>query len=406
MRSFPYLKILLLGTLLVIMTFALTGCSTGINLNDYITVEFGGYNSVGTAEATFNYDLFRKEHGKDIKLKSGSSEKKISDMMGDLGLDTNGAICDAMIADCVSFSLDKSEALSNGEEIKLTWNVDTEKAKSLYNCNLKFKDAVFTVSDLETVETFDPFLQIDVKFTGLSTEGKASYDVLGRDSPVNYLNCSFDKSEGLKNGDEVTVSFEYRSNYYYGTPSEFAEHFGKIPSPMKKTFTVSGLESYVESLDQVKADTAGYQRIDKNLKDAITALSISDWGADISLTSSKMAGTYLVKTKEGVNARPHNYLYFVYKVSGKNTAANCSFNGYWFACFENVTIDDKNTLIVDFNNYAYPKLSSWGDDKFSYTDSENRSYTMAGFSTLEDFEKKHMLAKLKDYEYTVDKPKE
>ena len=61
----------------VASAFLLVGCGrTSIDLNDYVEIESDGWDSLGTAKATFDKDLFEQKYGKKIK----ASAKDIDDL--------------------------------------------------------------------------------------------------------------------------------------------------------------------------------------------------------------------------------------------------------------------------------------------------------------------------------------
>ena len=66
------------------------------------------------------------------------------------------------------------------------------------------------------MESIDPFKYLEVEFSGISPDGKLSYENnYGKDEVYGYLSITPDKSYGLKTGDEVvfTVSnFENVNN--------------------------------------------------------------------------------------------------------------------------------------------------------------------------------------------------
>ena len=54
----------------------LTGCgSTTVQLNKYVKIEASGYESMGTASYSFDYDAFEKDYSGKIKLNSKSSDE-------------------------------------------------------------------------------------------------------------------------------------------------------------------------------------------------------------------------------------------------------------------------------------------------------------------------------------------
>lgn len=104
-----------------------------------------------------------------------------------------------------------------------------------------------------TYKTFDAFSLIkEVDFNGVNGSGTAiafCEDYQACQYNGGNIILTFDKSEGLSNGDTVTLSVEM------GDEKEFAkEHGGYVPEELSKTYTVENLCEYIESTDDVPSE--------------------------------------------------------------------------------------------------------------------------------------------------------
>ena len=139
------LKRLILGGLIGTCMFVLTGCgTTTVNLNKYVTIESSGYDSMGTAMSTFDYDAFEDDFSGKIKLSKNAKSNELA-MEFFEGDDPSELLIDM----CVSRKLDKYSDLSNGDIVTLEWDCDEEVAK---NCTIvKRVDTFFKEKYLRTV---------------------------------------------------------------------------------------------------------------------------------------------------------------------------------------------------------------------------------------------------------------
>ena len=143
--------------------------------------------------------------------------------------------------------------MSNGDKVVYSWNCDDEYIFTAFGYKLKYKDIELEVKDLLIVKTFDPFTGIDVVFEGVDPNGTASVQGRSTEDVEGVLDFELSTSGGLSNGDTVTVKIV---SYYYGDPIEQCiDTYGMIPSPMEKTFTVTGLNSNVRTSSESSEDT-------------------------------------------------------------------------------------------------------------------------------------------------------
>ena len=65
--------LLIAGTALLMMLIGGCGKREEINLNDYVVVEYEGYDSMGTAVATLDYKAFKKmsSHSSTLQNRNG-----------------------------------------------------------------------------------------------------------------------------------------------------------------------------------------------------------------------------------------------------------------------------------------------------------------------------------------------
>ena len=131
--------------------------------------------------------------------------------------------------------------LRNGDTVTVSIG-GTEKARELirkYHMKPAELEKTFTISELTTYTTFDPFADVRLVFGGKNGEGIIQDFV--NDSPLpaaQKLGFVFEPNQGLRNGDTVTARVV---EFSAAKKLEMAKAYGMIPDPLEGTFVVSGL---------------------------------------------------------------------------------------------------------------------------------------------------------------------
>lgn len=182
--------------IIVIICIGVNRGST-INLNDYLVVETDGYDGYGTARISVDWNAITEKYGKKIAYTSQAQ----SEYGGIIKLMTPADV----LQDCVSVRLEETGGLANGEEIPYTWEVDA-KLSELLKCKVKYEDDIYRISGLTEVGTFDAFADLQVEFNGIAPNGTVNINYNGPGLSTYHFSC--DKTNGLSNGDTVTISID------------------------------------------------------------------------------------------------------------------------------------------------------------------------------------------------------
>ena len=210
-----------------------------VNLNDYMTISYDGYDTLGTATAKFNTKQFEADFGDRIKFRGSDEERESLDQPSK---DKSDAAL--LIKNCIGGQLDSSTDLSNGDTVIYTWDCDDMLAQQKFKVSMTYTDVEETVDDLQEVELFDPFDFIEVRFVG--KDGEAEVELVEDDEEpmVDELYYDVDPVDDLSVGDIVTITVTYLMD-----EESFVDEFGAIPS-------VTEMEYEVEDLDDGE-DTSG-----------------------------------------------------------------------------------------------------------------------------------------------------
>ena len=172
----------------VMLCVALTACGRrSFDVTKTMEVTFSGSNGYGECELDNEYGWINDVQDYYSKAKSVTSEQ-IEQIEYALEM-------------VVDYDIEPNEKLSNGDTVTITPKIDS--LADDYAFDLVGEPVMVTVEGLEKVEEFDPFESIKVTFDGIAPNGTVSIS-----SDQSDISFTADKSSGLSNGDEVTVTAE------------------------------------------------------------------------------------------------------------------------------------------------------------------------------------------------------
>ena len=325
---------------------ALTGCGkTKINLDEYVELKYEGYDTIGTAHYEFDYKHFERDFEDSLKLtKEGEEDRK--EMKEAAAAMNLGKSEPELLATFLKGELDKSEGLSNGDEVTFKWDIDDDQIQEYFKVELTYSDITGTVEGLQEAQAFDPFDGYDVTFTGMAPVGRV--EVNNNVSSSNpHLNYEFDKTEGLSNGDVVKVTV---NAYGEDIVKYCVENYGMIPTATEKEFTVEGLATYLQSSENISEDTL--TKMQKQCEDIFVADSVG-WGAATYLGSEYLGCYFLTPKTAGYGNQ--NECTLVYRIDAHVNYDEGRFETdtsyYYGVTFYNIMELADGTQSVDLSNY-------------------------------------------------------
>ncbi|MCM1133377.1 MAG: hypothetical protein NC340_07885 [Ruminococcus flavefaciens] len=377
------------GALAMCMAVSLTGCGKeNVDVSAKADIVFGGYNGYGTAtvsEGAWIRDI-------ETQFCSGMSFMDI-------------ALLEETLADAVDFSLSSTENLSNGDEVVLTVNVDNTALEN-YDFKLSGGSKTYTVSGLDEIESFDPFEGVAVNFSGMSPNGSASVNTADLDIDIS-LSYTLDKTSGLKNGDEVTLSI---GAYGGSDVEEYCLGKGMIPTATEKTFTVEGLAGYAQKLEEIPEDSLN--KMISQAEDSFNSKAAS-WAEGNSLKNTELLGYYFLTPKEGFSSSYGNQLYCVFKETAEITGYTeeeakkdsderkkepHEETYYTYYKYSNIVILDDGTCSFDLSTGSMP--SSTIKTKHGYLSwGYFERYSLTGYSDLDSMFNDCVTSQISNYNY-------
>ena len=305
-----------------------------INLNNYISVRFSGKNLAGYASVSFDKEKFLLDNINNISFNKDNLQ-----VYRELYGNTDKSAANAILS-YVFVSLNKNSKLSNGDAVEIVWNFDEEKIKTYFEWNYVCTSQSFTVAGLTEADTFDPFEKVEVSFSGNAPYAKASVYNYGYVYNGSY---TLSQSENLKNGDEIKVIYNCEDK------ATMIAKYGKYPSSYEKTYKVSGLNTYVQAIDEISSEA-----YDKLIENAASKIWVLGYGT---YKDAKYCGNYFYSAKEqpahGVyflqwcGTPVGNAVCFVFERPERIDSSTDTKTVYTVIAIENLLIDESGNLIYN-----------------------------------------------------------
>lgn len=368
-----------------------------MNLNDYITVEFSGYETFGKADVVFDEDQFyadfaEKTTDKDTKA-ALTSDYDDPDSLEDWGslFVTAFSLYDID----VDYELDKDSNLSNGDTVALTWEVDEESIKKDYGVRIKYENVEYEVSGLQEATAFDPFSYIEVTFSGLDGQGTADIELVEDNDVANILNYYFDGSSGsLSVGDTVTVAISI--GFYSDDVTDYCtENFGMIPTSTSKEYVVESLDRYATTAADVSDELLA--EIQEQATEEFNDYIEWYWNDNVTLDSLTYVGNYFINytgTSSWVNKNSMDLIYQVDAHITDESGDSTPIQLYFAFVFKNVTTSDTSMGTATYYSYLY-------SDDPAVVEANGDEYYFDGFSDLAGIDA-YIMDIVQDDEHTVE----
>jgi len=318
----------------------LSGCGNKtLHMEDYITANFTGLNTVGEVEIEFDEKAFIEAAlGKEPET-ANAAWKYLQD-----GLLLEGAF---------TYEVEPKENLSNGDKVTVKFTFDNESIKDL-NIVLKGEEVTFDVEGLPEGKKIDPFQDVEVSFTGVSPNASIKIKNNSDDEFLRTVYYEAEKKDWLRIGDQVVVKIGYSKAR--------ATEAGYILQEEQKTYTVEGVPSYIESLKEFsESDLRVFQedsatQINKQWENCSNAMrSIAMMDSELSdeahfdsddivtkKTGPKMVGMYFLKAKDVSSA--NNQLGIVYEITVNDSNLNRDLTVYNSIVYDDLVREEDGKL--------------------------------------------------------------
>ena len=265
-----------------------------INVYDYVTVQFKGYNTVGTASINVDYEKLVM----DILRKKGIDVSDIDDLKGTKLSKAKKILGKVQDDDFFEYQLDSYDNLTNGDKIKASFVINKSVEKDL---GIKFvaKDKTYVVENLKEIQKINPFDYVNVEFSGISPNVYASIKMNSdANSFVKGLHFNIDKKK-IALGDKITVTIDVDINQ--------AAKEGYDITQTSKEYTCENADSYVADISKIPSEEM--KKLQKNATDKIESYIASFSSSNnVRCKDLNYEGTYVLLSKSNNS----NVVYLVY----------------------------------------------------------------------------------------------
>ena len=361
-----------------------------IDVSKYVTITADGYNTVGKLNVDFDTDKLEKDYGKQIATRFKKQMKNLKDDTFGLSSLTaslyDGYETDLFVDYCANGSADKTKNLSNGDVVTYTWDDNSDEAKEAFGVKVKYSDITYTVSGLASVNTFDAFDGVDVEFSGISPDGRATVNSLPTAAEAQDLYYTLDENSGLSNGDTVTLTVHSNRDDF----SDCIDKYGAMPQATEKTFTVAGLSEYVTSADTLSDSVL--VSLQNQAEDVLKAYAADTFGNNESLKGMTYLGNYILTPKENSNWYDKDRVVLAYQITVHNnyTMDDQTYDAdnsyFWYITFKNVSKDADGNIASGLRDYYTPDNTVKIDSGVAWSHGSSSTYYWhyKGYATMDD----------------------
>lgn len=361
-----------------------------IDVSKYMTLSADGYNTVGKLNIDFDTDKLEKDYGKQIATRFKKQMKNLKDDTFGLSSLTaslyDGYEADLFAETCATGSADKTKNLSNGDVVTYTWDDNSDEAEEAFGVKVKYTDITYTVSGLASVNTFDAFDGVDVEFSGISPDGRATVNSLPTAAEAQGLYYTLDENSGLSNGDTVTLTVHSNRDDF----SDCIDKYGAMPQATEKTFTVEGLNEYVTSADTLSDSVL--VSLQNQAEDVFKSYAAQRFSNGQTFKGMTYLGNYILTPKNKDSWGDKDRIVLAYQVtvhhdytSELNTTYDADDSFFWYITFNNVSKDADGNIASGLNDYDTPttfvKIDS-GVQKYSFS-SSTETWEYYGYASLD-----------------------
>ena len=361
-----------------------------IDVSKYMTLSADGYNTVGKLNISFDTEKLEKDYGKQIATRFKKQMKNLKDDTYGLSSLTaslyDGYETDLFAETCATGSADKTKGLSNGDVVTYTWDDNSDEAEEAFGVKVKYSDITYTVSGLASENTFDAFDGVDVEFSGISPDGRATVNSLPTAAEAQGLYYTLDENSGLSNGDTVTLTVHSNRDDF----SDCIDKYGAMPQATEKTFTVEGLNEYVTSADTLSDSVL--VSLQNQAEDVFKSYAAQRFSNGQTFKGMTYLGNYILTPKNKDSWGDKDRIVLAYQVtvhhdytSELNTTYDADDSFFWYITFNNVSKDANDNIASGLNDYDTPttfvKIDS-GVQKYSFS-SSTETWEYYGYASLD-----------------------
>lgn len=220
------LGIPLLILIVLIVIKIITGRSGEGNIARYVIANVKGFDT--NATLTLTLDTVGLENALKGKNTTDKERSLIDEFIG-----------------TVTYEADKTDNLSNSDQIKIKVSYNRELAKEL-GYKVKADTRTYKVSGLKKGKKLDAFSDIKIITGGISPYVYVNYDNESEDEYLKTLEYSIDRTSNLSIGDEITITCKANENVAYDKGYYFES--------LEKVYTIEEADKYISDPEEFQKD--------------------------------------------------------------------------------------------------------------------------------------------------------
>lgn len=322
-------KIALFVLMVVVVLASMTACGkTKLDVADGVTVVFSGADGNGHAELIHDEEN-PSEMAPKFLLKLVKDKKVAADDWQKL----------MTIGSAVSYDLDKSSKLSNGDTVTVTISVDKDVLNSL-KMTAESAKLTFTVKGLTEPTVIHPFEDFTFSFDGISPGVQVKDFIDARKVDDVIVHYGIEEPKPYRAGQELTVKA--------WIATEDMDNYRLSEDTM--TVTVTDVDEYILDINDLKSDTLDAMR---TKADALIAERLQKWDGYYTYNGFEYVGYEFFSHKNYHNGYA-NYVYLYYKINASDAGAD--FSSYYYVRFDNVLQHQDGTQEVNLEHYDIPTI--------------------------------------------------
>lgn len=338
-------KIAWFTLMLTVLLAVLSGCGkTKLDYTEGVSMEFSGVNGKGRAELIMDEDDPSEMVPR--YLRKLVADKKISQ-------DDWQTIM--AIGDAITYDIDKTSGLSNGDTVTVTFDVDKEALEAL-KLTAEPATLTFQVKGLTEVTEITPFQDFQISFDGISPDAYVKEYTKQEEIDGTTVYYSIEETNSsLRDGQEITIRAKLTDNEAYHLTEE------------TKSFTVSGVDKYISDISELQSGTLSVMR---EKADALLSEQIQNWQGYFSYSGFEFVGyEFWNRQEDSIMGNP-NAVYLYYKINANDNGT--PFDTYYYVGFNSVLQHLDGTQEVDLGSIQKPSIGLYEELK-EYPTLESRT---------------------------------
>ena len=332
------IKAILLVSAAIGAAAAFTGCGKQkVELNSFIKVESEGYDGYGNA--SYSVDTESLEAALNTIVDDNSNIQSLENLM--------------------SGELDKTESLSNGDTLTFNWSISENQEKAIEDklgIDIVYESFESTVEGLEDPANFDVSSILEIETRGASPNASIEVNTIYED-----LKAKVDKSEGLANGDEITITIVPRE--LDKTLEEVCAEYNIPVFNSEFKYTIEGLPNYVKTVDEIPESVLEvmFEKSEKVIADIQTDSSSEDEYCGKAAYEHKNFDSYKVHTVAVLEEEDGgNIVLVIYEL---HFSVHGDVTTYFAVAFNGITDSDEGLDASDIymSDWKSPSITKVGD---------------------------------------------